>query len=67
MAPHSAEAIKHDLPPPNTSILQAYREVWPAILRQLRSEDHFLRRHLPATARACREDPHVAAPELRAE
>jgi fatty acid desaturase len=43
--------IKDDLPAPNTSIFEAYREMWPAILRQLKYEDYFLGRNLPPTAK----------------
>ncbi len=53
--------IKHDLPAPNTSIWQAYGEVWPALKRQLRYEDHFLRRDLPGTAKPYREEFHIDA------
>ncbi len=60
--PDLHEAIKHDLPAPNTSIVQAYREMWPAVLRQLRCENHFLRRNLPTTARPYLEDPRFEAP-----
>ena len=60
--PDLHEAIKHDLPAPNTSIVQAYREMWPAVVRQLRCESHFLRRDLPATARPYLEDPRFEAP-----
>ena len=48
--------IKHDLPAPNSSIWQAYREAWPVILRQLRYHEAYLRRELPPTARPYRED-----------
>jgi fatty acid desaturase len=48
--------IKHDLPPPSPSILAGYREMIPAFLRQLRNEDYFVRRELPATAKPYRED-----------
>ncbi|MNT78351.1 Fatty acid desaturase [compost metagenome] len=51
-------AIKHDLPTPNTSILQAYREMVPAFLRQLRYEDYFLQRALPPSAKPYRADLH---------
>jgi fatty acid desaturase len=54
--PRLHEAIKHDLPPANPSILDGYREMVPAFLRQLRYEDYFLKRALPPTAR-----PYVAA------
>ena len=56
-------AIRHDLPPPNTSMWQAYREVWPALKRQLAYEDYYLRRELPPTARPYREDFHAIAAE----
>ena len=49
--PRLHEVIKHDLPAPNPSMWHAYREVWPVLLRQLRYEDEFLARELPATAR----------------
>jgi Fatty acid desaturase len=65
--PELHERIRHDLPAPNTSIWQAYREVWPALRRQLRYEDHFLKRELPATARPYREDFHAAALGAAAE
>ena len=42
--PKLHEMIKHDLPAPNRSILEGYREMIPAFLRQLRNEDYFLKR-----------------------
>ena len=53
--------IKHDLPPANPSIAQAYSEMVPAFLRQLRNEDYYLRRELPPTAKPYREQFHNAA------
>jgi len=53
--------IKHDLPPPNPSIWHGYREMIPAILRQTRDPNYFVRRQLPPTARPYREDLHEAA------
>ncbi|WP_429809891.1 fatty acid desaturase family protein [Ensifer sp. B1-9] len=53
--------IKHDLPAPNPSILHGYREMIPAFLRQLRHEDYFLKRELPATAKPYREEFHSDA------
>ena len=50
--------IKHDLPAPNTGMLQAYREVWPALRRQLRYEDWFIKRELPPTAKPYRPEFH---------
>jgi fatty acid desaturase len=58
--PKLHETIKHDLPRPNPSIIHAYREMIPAFLRQLRYEDHFLKRELPPTAKPYREELHSA-------
>ncbi len=59
--PELHERIKDDLPVPNTSIWQAYREVLPILRRQLRNEDYFLRRDLPDSAKPYREDFHSGA------
>ena len=56
--PKLHELIKHDLPAPNTSMLDGYREMIPAFLRQLRNEDYFVKRDLPATARPYRDEFH---------
>jgi len=56
--PKLHEIIKHDLPAPNPSIWHAYKEVWPVVKRQLRYEDHFLKRGLPPTARPYRGEFH---------
>ena len=53
--------IKHDLPAPNTSIWQAYRQALPVLRRQLAHHDEFLMRDLPATARPYRADLHQGA------
>jgi fatty acid desaturase len=60
--PKLHEAIKHDLPKPNSSILEAYREMVPVFLRQLRYEDYFLKRELPPTARPYRAEFHDLGP-----
>ncbi|HMO08246.1 MAG TPA: fatty acid desaturase family protein [Paracoccaceae bacterium] len=54
--------IRHDLPAANPSIPHAFREMWPALRRQLANEDHFVRRALPPTARPYREEFHAAVP-----
>lgn len=59
--PRLHETIRHDLPAPNRSIAAAFAEMWPALLRQLKSEDFFLKRTLPASAKPYREDFHLAA------
>ena len=55
--PRLHEMIKHDLPRPNPSILDGYREMIPAFLRQLRNEDYFLKRELPADRQALPAGP----------
>jgi len=57
--------IKHDLPPANPSIIAGYREMVPALLRQLRNENYFIKRELPPTAKPYREDFHTEASLLR--
>ena len=56
--------IRHDLPAPNTSMWDGYREMVPAFLRQLRNEDYFIKRELPPTAKPYREEFHDRAPSL---
>ncbi len=60
--PKLHDKIKHDLPIPNASILAAYREMWPAVKRQLNYEDYFLLRELPPTAKPYRADLHELEP-----
>lgn len=52
------EAIKDDLPPPNTSLWDAYREMMAAVIRQRREPGYYVRKKLPPTARPYREDLH---------
>ncbi|MDB5587464.1 MAG: hydrocarbon oxygenase MocD, partial [Devosia sp.] len=56
--PRLHELIKHDLPAANASMWDGSREMVPAFLRQLRNEDYFLKRELPATAKPYREELH---------
>ena len=56
--PRLHELIKHDLPAPNPSMWDGYREMMPAFLRQLRNEDYFLKRQLPPTAKPYRDEFH---------
>jgi fatty acid desaturase len=62
--PRLHEIIKADLPAPNPSIAAGFREMWPALKRQLQNEDHFVRRDLPASARPYREDFHAYVPGM---
>lgn len=50
--------IKHDLPPANPSIFNAYVEMCRALIRQQREPGHYIRKTLPATARPYREEFH---------
>ena len=57
------EEIKDDLPPPNTSIWDAYKEMITAVMRQRREPEYYVRKELPPTARAYKDDLHMAVPE----
>jgi fatty acid desaturase len=50
--------IKDDLPPPNTSILDGYREVFASLRRQKADPDYYHRKELPPTAKPYREEFH---------
>jgi fatty acid desaturase len=58
--PKLHELIKHDLPAPNTSFLDAYSEMIPALIRQKQEPGHYIRKTLPATAQPYREEFHNA-------
>jgi fatty acid desaturase len=45
--PELHEEIKHDLPPACPGLLAAYREIIPAVLRQLKDQTYYVRRELP--------------------
>ena len=60
--PRLHETIKHDLPAPNRSIGAGFAEMWPALIRQLRYEDFFIKRELPPTAKPYREEFHAEVP-----
>ena len=49
--PRLHEAVKADMPPPYRGLPDAYREMIPALLRQIRDPSHFVRRRLPPGAR----------------
>jgi fatty acid desaturase len=48
--------IKYDLPAPTTSIWACYKEMFPIWARQMRGEDVFLKRTLPASAKPYRPE-----------
>jgi fatty acid desaturase len=60
--PRLHEMIRYDLPPASPSIAAAYREMWPAVLRQLKYEDYFITRDLPPTAKPYRSEFHDLKP-----
>ena len=59
--PKLHEAIKNDLPAPNSSIIDAYMEVIPALWKQHKDADYFVHRPLPKSARPYRIDLHEKA------
>lgn len=63
--PKLHQEIRHDLPAPNTSILDAYQEVIGAVLRQRREPGYYLRRELPPTARPYKEALHKDVPSYQ--
>ncbi|WP_219419786.1 fatty acid desaturase family protein [Pseudonocardia nigra] len=48
--PELHEEIKHDLAPAYPSLWAAYKEIVPAVLRQLKDQNYYIRRELPAGA-----------------
>ncbi len=62
--PKLHEVIKADLPVPNRSIAEGFREMWPAFRRQLAYEDYFVRRDLPPSAKPYRDDFHQLVPGM---
>lgn len=52
--------IKDDLPDASPSIWAAYKEMWPAVKRQLKYEDYYLRRELPPGAKPYKAEFHDA-------
>jgi fatty acid desaturase len=60
--PELHEEMKADCPPAYDGLWPAYREIVPAVLRQLRDPTHFVRRQLPQGATPLRP----ALPDARA-
>lgn len=44
------ELVKHDFPRPYKSIIDAYREIIPALIRQSKDPSYYVRRELPAAS-----------------
>jgi fatty acid desaturase len=54
--PELHEEIRHDLAPAYPSLWAAYREIVPAVLRQLKDQSYYVRRELPEGAAPFHED-----------
>jgi fatty acid desaturase len=59
--PELHEEMKADCPPPYSGLWEAYCEIVPAVLRQLRDPTHFVRRRLPQRATPAGPDLAPAA------
>ena len=44
------EEVKHDCPAANSGIVDVWREILPAVLRQVRDHDYYIHKQLPAGA-----------------
>jgi len=58
------EAVKADTPPPYPSIIAAYREIIPALARQVRDPRYYVARELPKGAAKITPPPAGAIPAL---
>ncbi len=56
------ELIKNDLPAPTPSIAAGFKEMWPALVRQLHNEEYFILRELPGTAKPYKAELHAVEP-----
>lgn len=66
--PKLHELIKHDLPEPDRSMWSAFKDMMPVLRRQLRFEDVFMVRRLPASAKPYRAELHdIEAPACKSE
>ena len=59
--------MQADTPPPSPSLLAAYGEIVPALLRQVREPGWYVKRTLPASAKPYRPELHGAAVAAAAE
>ena len=48
--PKLHELVKADMPPPYHGLLEAWREIIPALLRESKDPDYYVKRPLPAPA-----------------
>jgi fatty acid desaturase len=57
------EELKADLPVPSRSSIAAYREILPALRRQIHDPEYFLKPELPSTAKPFRPELHPVVVE----
>ncbi len=55
--PKLHELIKHDCPPPYPSILSAWKEIIPALLRQIKDPAYHVKRRLPKPSKTATTSP----------
>jgi fatty acid desaturase len=55
--------LREDLPVPCSSTIAAYREILPALLRQMRDPEYYIKRSLPPTAKPFRPELHQVVVE----
>ncbi|MEM7444494.1 MAG: fatty acid desaturase family protein [Pseudomonadota bacterium] len=61
--PELHELIKDDMPPANTSLFDAYREMVVAVMRQRHDPSYYVKKVLPKTAKPYRESLHDVVPD----
>lgn len=59
--PQLQALLAHDFPAPNTSFLDAYKELLPALMKQRTDADYYIRRPLPETANPYQDGPDLGA------
>ena len=59
------EAVKSDMPPPYPSLFAAYREIIPALLRQIKDPTYFVKRPLPPSSQPSPETVLATAETLQ--
>jgi fatty acid desaturase len=61
--PKLHEVIKNDLPPPNPSIIDGYKEIIYSLREQKTDPGYYFRKELPPSAKPYREEFHRESPE----
>jgi fatty acid desaturase len=60
--PKLHEEMKADTPKPYNGLIEAYREIIPAILRQVKDPAYFVKRELPSSAKPFPTSMPIAQP-----